>query len=173
MATRLNHSFYSGDVLAVAPALIGATLVRCRDGHEHRYVITEAEAYRGEEDQASHARFGRTARNGVMYGKGGLVYVYLIYGMHWMLNVVTGPEDQPQAVLIRGLQGLEGPGILTRALGIDRSFYGEDLTLSGRIWLEAPTLRPPVEQTPRIGIDYAGEPWKSNPWRFTAGSRSQ
>jgi DNA-3-methyladenine glycosylase len=71
------------------------------------------------------------------------------------------------------LQGLEGPGILTRALGIDRSFYGEDLTLSDRIWVEAPKIPLPVVQTPRIGIDYAGEPWKSNPWRFTAGPRSR
>jgi len=171
MATRLNHSFYYRDVLAVAPDLIGAILVRNRNGLEQRFVITEAEAYRGEEDQASHARFGRTSRNAVMYGRGGHVYVYLIYGMHWMLNIVTGPEDLPQALLIRGLQGLEGPGVLTRSLGIDRTFYGEDLTLSDRIWLEEGTGKLLCMQTPRIGIDYAREPWKSNPWRFTAGSR--
>lgn len=173
MASRLNVDFYCRDVLTVAPELIGTVLVRSSGGMESRFVITETEAYRGEEDQASHARFGRTSRNAVMYGKGGIVYVYLIYGMHWMLNVVTGPENQAQAVLIRGLSGLEGPGVLTRALSIDRSFYGEDLTVSERIWVEEASFFPPVIRTPRIGIQYAGEPWKSNPWRFTAGRPPQ
>jgi DNA-3-methyladenine glycosylase len=173
MPTRLDQSFYCRDVLIVAPALIGASLVRSIRGCDSQYVITEVEAYRGEEDQASHARFGRTARNAVMYDQGGRVYVYLIYGMYWMLNIVTGPEHQAQAVLIRGLAGYSGPGILTRALSIDRSFYGEDLVTSDRIWVEAAPAPAQIIQTPRIGIDYAGEPWKSHHWRFTSGSSPQ
>jgi len=124
------------------------------------------EAYHGQEDQASHARFGKTSRNHIMFARGGLVYVYLIYGIHWMLNVVTGPEGQPQAILIRGLEGFEGPGKLTRELEIERSFYGEDLAVSGRIWIEDSTEKVNIIQKPRVGIDYAGEPWKSNPWRY-------
>jgi len=166
--TRLGRDFFSRDVLTVAPEFIGKILVR-RDGSIlDRYTIIEAEAYRGEEDEASHARFGRTARNSVMYGRGGLVYVYLIYGMYWMLNVVTGPEEIPQAILIRGLSGHGGPGILTRALGIDRSFYGEDLVTSDRLWMEDSSFHPPVVRKPRVGITYAGEPWKSTTWRFMA-----
>ena len=84
-----------------------------------------------------------------MYDRGGFVYVYLIYGMYWMLNVVTGPEGSPQAILIRGLKDLSGPGILTRALAIDKSFYGEDLLTSNRIWIENSPVTPVVMNTPR------------------------
>jgi len=157
----------------VAPALIGATLVRSNHGNVVHYAITEVEAYLGEEDLASHARFGRTTRNAVMYDQGGRVYVYLIYGMHWMLNIVTGRENQAQALLIRGIAGYTGPGILTKALSIDRSFYGEDLVTSDRIWVEEATSPPRIMQTPRIGIDYAGEPWKSHHWRFTSAPSLQ
>jgi DNA-3-methyladenine glycosylase len=163
---RLDHNFYCRDVLTVAPELIGKTLVNCEAGVFTRYTIIETEAYRGEEDQASHARFGRTSRSGIMYGRAGILYIYLIYGMYWMLNVVTGPEEIPQAVLIRGLKGLPGPGILTRKLGIDKSFHGEDLTNSNRIWLENSPPVFSIMQKPRVGIQYAGEPWKSEPWRF-------
>jgi DNA-3-methyladenine glycosylase len=165
---RFTRDFFRQDVLHVAPRLIGQTLVRSFEGREERYIITETEAYRGEEDEASHARFGKTRRNRVMYDEGGIVYVYFIYGMYWMLNIVTGEPDFPQAVLIRSLQGLQGPGVLTRALGIDRSFYGEDLTDSTRLWVEPGLLHPVMEAGPRIGISYAGEPWKSNPWRYRA-----
>jgi DNA-3-methyladenine glycosylase len=167
---RLGQDFYSHDVLTVAPELIGKTLVRNNGGSLSCFSIVETEAYRGEEDEASHARFGRTSRNSIMYARGGLVYVYLIYGMHWMLNIVTGPQEIPQAILIRGLSGLGGPGILTRALAIDKSFYGEDLVTSNRIWIENSPLNPVVLNTPRIGIHYAGEPWKSNSWRFILNS---
>ena len=114
-----------------------------------------------------HASKGRTARTEIMYHTGGVLYVYLIYGMYWMLNFVTGGANQPQAALIRGIRGFDGPGKLTKHLLINRSFYGENLCLSKRIWLED---APPVKEyiaTPRIGIDYSGEPWKSKPWRFT------
>ena len=97
---------------------------------------TEVEAYRGSEDRACHASKGRTPRTEIMYHEGGRLYVYLIYGMYWMLNVVTGGENDPQAVLIRGVENFPGPGKLTRSFGIDRTFYGEDLTISERIWFE-------------------------------------
>jgi DNA-3-methyladenine glycosylase len=163
---RLNRDFYKRDVLIVAPDLPGKNLVISRAGIPESYKITEVEAYRGEEDQASHARFGKTTRNSIMYGQGGFLYIYLIYGIYWMLNIVTGPADSPQAILVRGLKNLSGPGVLTRGLGIDRSYHGEDLDNSERIWIEDSDEKPLVLQKPRIGINYAGEPWVSHAWRF-------
>jgi DNA-3-methyladenine glycosylase len=163
---RLTREFYCRDVLEVAPELVGKTLVRNLQGTVSRYTIVETEAYRGEEDLACHARYGKTLRNQIMYNAGGYAYIYLIYGLHWMLNVVVAHEGIPQAVLIRAVDGFPGPGRLTRALSIDRSMYGEDLVMSGRLWIESSGLNSPVLQSPRIGIDYAGEPWKSLPWRY-------
>ncbi|MGC8823823.1 MAG: DNA-3-methyladenine glycosylase [Bacteroidales bacterium] len=166
---RLTESFYVRDVLEVAPDLVGKVLVRrFNDGHEVHLVITETEAYRGEEDLACHASKGRTPRTEIMYHRGGYVYVYLIYGMYWMLNVVTGQPGHPQAVLIRGLEGINGPGKITRQLQIDKSFYGEDLLYSNRLWICEPDAKLSFElyAHPRIGVDYAGEYWKNLPWRF-------
>jgi len=163
----LTHDFYRRDVLQVAPDLLGKKLVRkIDDGSAQQFIITEVEAYRGMEDRACHASKGRTARTEVMFHEGGVVYVYLIYGMYWMLNIVTGKEGDASAVLIRGLVGISGPGRVGRALQLDKSFYGEDLTTSERIWIEDTDLKPEYITTPRIGIDYAGEPWISKPWRF-------
>jgi len=164
---RLNRNFYNRDVLDVAPEIIGKIMViRLADGFYCRYSVTEVEAYRGIEDRACHAFKGKTSRTRVMFGEGGYLYIYLIYGMYWMLNIVTGEEDNPQAVLIRGVESLPGPGKLTKALGIDKSFYGEDLTVSERIWFEESGEKPLVKTSPRIGIDYAGEYWASMPWRY-------
>ncbi|MBP8960069.1 MAG: DNA-3-methyladenine glycosylase [Bacteroidales bacterium] len=164
---RLKFEFYTRDVLDVAPDLLGKILaVRKSDNSIVRYMITETEAYRGEEDKACHASKGLTSRNKVMYGKGGLVYVYFVYGMYWMLNVVTGAENEPQAALIRGVEGFNGPGKLTKALGIDGSYYGEDLAASEKIWIEDNRFNVSYFATNRVGIDYAGEPWVSLPWRF-------
>ncbi len=166
-AIRLKSEFYTRDVLDVAPDLIGKILtVRKSDNSIVRYMITETEAYRGKEDRACHASKGLTPRNKVMYGKGGLVYVYFVYGMYWMLNVVTGAENEPQAALIRGVKGFNGPGKLTKALGIDGSYYGEDLASSEKIWIEDNGFNVSYFTTNRVGIDYAGEPWVSLPWRF-------
>jgi DNA-3-methyladenine glycosylase len=153
-------------VLIVAPELPGKNLALSRAGIIETYTIIEVEAYRGEEDQASHARFGKTARNSIMYEQGGLLYIYLIYGIHWMLNIVTGPAGSPQAILVRGLKTLSGPGVLTRGLGIDKSFHGEDLGISERIWIEDSDIKPVIIQKPRVGINYAGEPWISQDWRY-------
>lgn len=193
-----------------------------------RAMITEVEAYKGEEDQACHARFGKTERTKVMYEEAGRVYMYLIYGMHWMLNVVTGEEGEPQAVLVRGVQvlhpksearnskqsiksqitrykqitnsklqtrqhdtakdagtrsfavaqddlelifdvHLDGPGKLTKALGLDGSFYEEDLVTSERLWIgeddRLPISDDRIKRTERIGFEYAGE-WVRKKWRW-------
>jgi DNA-3-methyladenine glycosylase len=165
--TRLSTSFFLRDVLEVAPALLGKTLVRqFNDGEIRRFVIMETEAYRGAEDRACHASKGRTPRTDVMFLEGGLVYVYFVYGMYWMLNFVTGEEGNASAVLIRGVDGIEGPGRVGKILQLDRSFYGENLFTSGRIWLENSGIVPSFTVHPRIGVHYAGEPWVSMPWRF-------
>jgi DNA-3-methyladenine glycosylase len=164
---KLTREFYARDVLEVAPELPGKNLViRFNIGPFERFMVTEVEAYRGTEDMACHACKGRTARTEIMFHEGGRLYIYFIYGMYWMLNIVTGGENIPQAVLIRGVKGYPGPGLLTKSLGIDKSFYGEDLILSERIWFEDPGLTFEVKNSPRIGIDYAGEFWKSRPWRY-------
>ncbi len=164
---RLDHTFFRRDVLEVAPALLGKRLVRrYDDGREESFLITETEAYRGEEDLACHASKGKTPRTATMYLPGGVLYIYLIYGMYWMMNIVTGAEEDPQAALIRGIEGFDGPGKLTRRLSIDKSFNGEDLVTSPRIWLEETGIHPPYATSPRIGVDYAGEKWKNMPWRF-------
>ena len=164
---RLGFDFFNRDVLDVAPELVGKMLVRKLDNNTvHRSVITEVEAYRGVEDLACHASKGRTPRTDVMFQRGGLVYVYLIYGMYWMLNFVTGEPDNPQAVLIRGIDNIIGSGRVGRELQIDKSFYAEDLSLSERIYiLDAPVVQR-FETAPRVGIDYAGDEWKNKPWRF-------
>jgi DNA-3-methyladenine glycosylase len=164
---RLSSDFYIRDVLEVAPEVPGKNLViRLSDGSLGRYKITEVEAYRGSEDIACHAFKGRTPRTEIMYHEGGRLYIYLIYGMYWMLNIVTGEKDIPQAILIRGVEEFPGPGKLTRSLGIDKTYYGEDLITSERIWVEDPGMNFSVKSGPRIGIDYAGEYWKSRPWRY-------
>ena len=166
-SNRLNREFYIRDVLDVAPELIGKELViRLGNNSFGKYIITEVEAYRGAEDRACHASKGRTQRTEVMYHAGGKIYVYFVYGMYWMLNIVTGEENNPQAALIRGIGGFKGPGKLTRFLNINGSYYGEDLTVSDRIWIEDNGRTFKYKNGTRIGIDYAGNPWKDKLWRF-------
>ena len=164
---KLTQLFFETDVLELAPALLGKIICRkMPDGEVLRCRITESEAYNGVSDLACHASKGRTLRTEVMYGGGGNIYVYLIYGMYWMLNIVSGGKDSPQAVLIRGVEQTSGPGRVGRLLALDKSFYGESLITSDRIWLEDDGSEVSYETTPRIGINYAGEPWVSMPWRF-------
>ena len=166
MNSRLQTDFYLRDVLEVAPELLGKILVRrFDDGRIERYRITETEAYRGMEDRACHASKGRTPRTEVMFQEGGTIYVYLIYGQYWMLNLVTGFEDDASAVLIRGIQGFPGPGRVGRELQLNRSFYGESLINSQRIWVEDGELVSEIRTSKRVGIEYAGE-WKEKLWRF-------
>jgi DNA-3-methyladenine glycosylase len=167
ISKRLQREFYIRDVLEVAPDLVGKIMVVRTEGNcFRRFPVTDVEAYRGSDDRACHASKGRTKRTEIMYHDGGRLYVYLIYGMYWMLNVVTGDAENPQAILIRGVESLSGPGKLTKTLGIDRTFYGEDLTVSERLWFEDTGVKPEIKTGERIGIDYAGEYWKSRPWRF-------
>jgi DNA-3-methyladenine glycosylase len=101
-----------------------------------------------------------------MYREGGKIYVYLIYGMYWLLNFVSGTADHPQAVLIRGLEGINGPGKVGKALHLDKTFYGEDLAVSNRMWVEDAPKITAFRTAPRVGIDYAGEVWKNKLWRY-------
>jgi len=165
----LDNSFFQRDVLEVAPELIGKIIVRkFENGEIRRYRITETEAYRGEEDIACHASKGQTQRTEVMYQTGGKIYVYLIYGMYWMLNLVTGEPGNPCAVLIRGIEGFNGPGKAGRELQLDKTFYGEDIANSNRIWIESDGSDPNFNVSTRIGVDYAGIEWAGKPWRYIA-----
>ncbi|MEA3317272.1 MAG: DNA-3-methyladenine glycosylase [Bacteroidota bacterium] len=169
MNTKLTEKFFSRDVLDVAPDLIANVIVRkFDDGTIKKYRIAEVEAYRGEEDLACHASKGRTPRTDVMYNKGGCIYVYLIYGMHWMLNIVCGDSENPQAVLIRCVEQYNGPGKLTKELQIDKSFNRENLETSDRIWIESNTeiKNKRIKKEKRVGIDYSGKVWKNKLWRF-------
>ena len=155
--------------VALARWLVGKTLVRTRAGTSSRHLITETEAYHTARDRACHASRGRTPRTEVMFRPGGVWYVYLCYGMHEMLNLVTGPAEFPAAVLIRGVEGIAGPGRVTKALGIGRTLNacvaappsGLHLEDEGRV-----PARGELLVTPRIGIDYAGRPWVEKRWRF-------
>ncbi len=169
MNRRLPADFFQREVLTVAPELLGKLLVRkFSDDYVARYIITEVEAYSAPHDLACHASKGKTTRTEVMFREGGLVYVYLIYGIYWMLNIVTGKENEASAVLVRGVQEVSGPGRLGKLLKLDKSFYGEDLYFSERIWIEDTTFSPQYKSLPRVGIEYAGEPWVSKPWRYLA-----
>ncbi len=174
-----------GPVQLAARALLGQRLVR--GGVTLR--ITEVEAYGGTEDSASHARHGRTARNAPMWGPPGRAYLYFCYGMHWMLNVVTGPDGSSSAVLIRGAEvvaGLDtvlarrkavkatpllcaGPGKVAQALGLDRSFDGHDLLAPGGLELRPGSAPRIILAGPRLGIGFATTEDQAHPWRFADG----
>ncbi|HNT00652.1 MAG TPA: DNA-3-methyladenine glycosylase [Candidatus Saccharicenans sp.] len=174
---RLSRKFYQQSTLKVARELLGKYLVRKVGSKKLVGKIIETEAYIGPKDKASHAYRGKiTPRNRVEYREGGHVYIYLVYGMYWQLNIVTSRAGKPECVLIRALEVpgedrnvASGPGRLCRYLQLDKSFYGEDLTRSKRIWIEdrGETVSPAhIERTPRIGIDYAGPYWSQKKWRF-------
>ncbi|MET0263856.1 MAG: DNA-3-methyladenine glycosylase [Rariglobus sp.] len=162
--------FQSKNTVALARALLGKVLVIAGpDGVARSGRICEVEAYEGEDDLACHASKGRTARTSVMYAAGGVWYVYLCYGVHEMLNLVTGPEDRPSAILIRGVEGSVGPGRLTRAFGIDRRFNAKTASPDTGLWIEDDGFTDParaITATPRIGVAYAGPIWSMKPWRF-------
>jgi DNA-3-methyladenine glycosylase len=195
MPDLLPRTFFERSAIEVARDLLGARLVRRIDGRRMEGSIIEAEAYQGEEDLACHAKAGRTARTLVMYGPPGHAYVYFTYGAHWMLNVVTERVDYPAAVLIRGIEPLDGldimaeqrpaplakdgkpcsagwtdgPAKLTQALAITGSMNGIDLcSRDSELYLEAGERIPDerVKVSTRIGIESVPEPWKSKPWRF-------
>ena len=133
---RLGEDFFHRDALEVAPDLVGKILVSRINGEEIRVRITETEAYCGEEDTACHAHKGRTKRTEVLYGKSGVIYVYLCYGMHWLMNVITGEVDQPQGVLFRAGEGFNGPAKLTKALGVTGELNLKSFVEGEEIWIE-------------------------------------
>ena len=172
MSNVLTQSYFTRPTLIVARSLIGKYLIRENGRCTIAGKIIEVEAYIGEEDKACHASKGRTARTEVLFGPPGMSYVYLIYGMYHMLNVVTERPNFPAAVLIRAIEVdgelIDGPGKLCRELGIDRSLHRVDLTQGRAIWFEDRGRRVPRNQVgtfPRIGVDYAGL-WAKKPWRF-------
>jgi len=176
-ARKLTQSFFRRRADDVARDLIGKILVRRLHGKLLRARVVETEAYLGPDDLASHASKGRTQRTEVLFGAPGRAYVYLIYGMYEMLNVVAGAAGQGQGVLFRSAAPLDdwkanlsGPGRLTRALQITRLQNGLNLTGTQLYLLDNPDYRPAVQTTKRIGIDYARE-WKHAPLRFVDVNR--
>ena len=174
----LDHGAFNRPTLQVARDLLGKFIVRKYRGRRISAMITEVEAYKGPKDRASHASGGRrTARVEPLYGDGGTVYVYFIYGMHWMLNFSTAGEGIPEGVLIRGILAdpagegklLAGPGRVTQYLKIDKKLDGADVIDSRQIWLEDRGVRitaKSIRRGPRIGVDFAGPYWAARPWRF-------
>jgi len=163
---RLQEDFYLETAVELAPKLLGKFLCRKIDDKILKCRITETEAYFGEEDTACHASKGKTNRTKVMYEKGGIAYIYLCYGVHFLLNVVTGAKDFPQAVLIRGIEGFNGPGKLTKALQITKELNSENFIKSDKIWLEEDGFVPEFTTSPRVGINYATEKYRNIHWRF-------
>ena len=172
MATKLEREFYDRPCLAVAEALVGKVLVRrLPSGELLKLRISETEAYCGEADTACHAHKGRTKRTEVMYQASGTIYIYLCYGMHWLLNIVTGETEQPEAVLIRACVDASGPGKLTKALSVTGELnrgciLGEDL------WVEDDGYSCSVVADKRVGIGYATQEDQDRLWRFKMGDLS-
>jgi DNA-3-methyladenine glycosylase len=186
-AERRGRNFFARPTLVVARDLLGQRLVRIWNGKRLAGLISETEAYIGEDDLACHARFGRTPRSQVMYGPPGHAYVYFTYGMHWMLNFVTEAEGVPAAVLIRAVlprEGVEimrrrrgapdavltnGPAKLAQAMGIDKRLNGCDLCARESVlFVEKAPPAPGAEVAcgPRVGLNHTPEPWRSKLWNF-------
>jgi len=185
----LTRSFFEQDTLTVARELLGKKLVRSLDGQILSGMIVETEAYIGTTDTACHASKGKTPRNAVMFGKAGIAYIYFVYGMHYMLNVVTEAEDNPCAVLIRAIMPVEGradmeirrkrsgknltdgPAKVCQAMGIDKGLNGWDLTRGEFLRIEEYQIisSERIHRSPRIGINYAAQKVKDAFWRFQVG----
>lgn len=162
---RLEYDFYHRPCVEVARDLVGKVLVY----NGKRLRIAETEAYCGEEDTACHASRGRTGRTEVLYGEAGTIYVYLCYGIHWLLNIVTGEKDHPEAVLIRACAEAPGPGRLTKALGITGALNRSSAVGSGELWVEDDGFRCEILTDKRVGIGYASQEDQNRLWRFKAG----
>lgn len=170
MRKILSKNFFEKDTLEVAENLLGKYLVRKIGYKETALKINEVEAYDGFEDKASHAHKGKTERNKVMFGEAGNWYVYLVYGMHNMLNIVTGKKHYPAAILIRGAGEISGPGKLTKFLKIDKKLNDKKSSVKTGLWLEdrgEAADKKKIKRTARIGVDYAGSIWAKKDYRFT------
>ena len=181
---KLTRDFYEGDTLAVARRLIGCVLFRRTEEGVRAGRIVEAEAYLGPVDDAAHSYKGYSRRVRVQYEGSGLAYIYMIYGLHRCFNITSGPPDVPEAILIRALEPLEGlnlmtarrgtddpkklcsgPGKLCQAMDIGMDLYGEDLTVSHRLWLEPGDAPVSAAASKRVGVEYA-KLCRDMPWRF-------
>lgn len=166
----LAREWFQRPTLEIAGEILGKFLViREEDGSSTARMITEVEAYDGFEDKASHAARGKTKRNAPMFEAGGIWYVYFIYGMYEMLNVVTGFNGYPAALLIRGVEGIPGPGKLTKKYGITRVFNGVPAVRKSGLWVEdrGLSVHPScITASPRIGVSYAGPLWAKKKYRF-------
>ena len=166
MPKKLDCDFFHRPCLTVAEALVGKVLARrLPDGTVLRLRISETEAYCGESDTACHAHKGRTQRTEVMYMEAGTIYVYLCYGIHWLLNIVTGEENAPEAVLIRACVDAGGPGKLTKALQITGQLNRGSI-LGDELWVEDDGFRYGVTTDKRVGIGYAAQEDQDKLWRF-------
>lgn len=162
----LAKQFFKKSAVEIAPTLLGKYLVKEGEGG---LMINDVEVYYGFHDKASHAHKGQTDRNKIMFSEGGFWYVYLIYGMYEMLNLVTGKSGHPEAILIRGAGKYDGPGKLTKSIGIDRSFNNKEVSNESGLWIEdrgVKVRKNEIIRKKRVGINYAGEKWKNKDWRF-------
>ena len=169
MSKILTNRFFNRPTLTVARELLGKFLVVRRGKKEIALMVTEVEAYDGHYDKASHAHRGETARNKVMFGGSGVWYVYFVYGMYNMLNIVTGRDGFPAAILIRGVEGVVGPGRLTKKLKITRAVNGKEASRKTGLWFEDRGIqikKADIVRTPRVGVHYAGPVWAKKPYRF-------
>lgn len=166
----LNQKFFDRPTVTVAKELLGKYLVRKRGGKTIALMITEVEAYDGPRDKASHASRGMTPRTKIMFGPAGRWFVYFTYGMHWMLNIVTGKSGYPAAVLIRGMEGVHGPARVTKFLKIDKRINGKSASRKTGLWIEDnrkfKDLKLKVTSSPRVGVAYAGPVWSNKHYRF-------
>lgn len=161
----LPYEFYHRPCLEVAPDLVGKVLVH----NGQRLRISETEAYCGENDTACHAHKGRTKRTEVLYADAGTVYIYLCYGMHWMLNIITGDKEDPQGVLIRACAEAPGPGMLTKKLGITGALNRSSAVNAPTLWIEDDGFRCQILTDKRVGIGYAAPEDQDRLWRFKMG----
>lgn len=162
----LDRDFYRRDCETVAKALVGKLLVHDTPQGRQCLRISQTEVYCGVEDTACHAHRGRTERTEVMYGKAGTAYIYLCYGIHWLLNIVTGEEGHPEAVLIRACLDAPGPGKLTKHLGITGALNRADVCGGSKLWVEDDGFSCTVTAGKRIGIGYASQEDQDRLWRF-------
>ncbi len=162
---KLDEAFYHRPCVEVARELVGKVLVHQTPAGQLRLRISETEAYCGEADTACHAHKGRTGRTEVMYRRAGTIYIYLCYGVHWLLNIVTGEPEEPEAVLIRACVEQPGPGKLTRALGITGALNRGDIC-GEALWVEDDGFRCDIRAKKRVGIGYASPEDQARLWRF-------
>ena len=169
MPKILTSDFYNKSAVDVAKELLGKVIVRKKGNTDIRLVITETEAYEGPFDLASHASKGKTERNKPMFGLPGFWYVYLVYGMHWMLNIVTGQKDYPAAVLIRSAIGVTGPASVSKKLFVSKYFNNKKSSKKTWLWIEEniiETKKSAILSSTRIGVSYAGPVWSKKKYRF-------